>query len=64
MPKDLGCASDDFAVEMRLLKHLVDVRAVAMHFRGEPFHRSALLVENCFYDMSYMEIRHLCIKIS
>ena len=49
---------------MLLFKQLVYVRAVAMHLRGEPFDRPALFVENCFDDMSNMEIRHQCIKIS
>lgn len=64
MLKNLGSTSDDFAVEIWFLKHLVYIRAVAMHLRGEPFDRSALFVENRFDDMSYVEIRHQCIKIS
>lgn len=64
MHKDIWSTLDDFTVKMRLLKHLVDVRAVAMHLCSEPSYRSPLLVENCFDNMSYVEIRHLCTKIS
>ena len=64
MPKNLWGAGYDFAVKMRLFKHLVNIRAVAMHFCGEPFDSSALFVENRFDDMSHMEIRHPpCIKL-
>lgn len=64
MPQDLGCAGDNFTIEMLFFKHLVYVCAVAMHFSGEPFDRSALFVENRFDDMSHMEIRHPpCIKL-
>lgn len=61
MSKSLGSSDDDFAVEVLFLKYLVDVRAVAMHLFSEPFDGSALLVENCFDDMSYMNLRHTCI---
>lgn len=64
MPKGLRSSGDDFTVKVLLLKYLVDIRAVAMHLLGEPFDRSALLFENRFDDMSYMEIRHpSCIKL-
>lgn len=64
MPKGKGSTSNDFTVEMLLFKHFVYVRAVAMHLRGEPFDRPALLVENRFDDMSYMNLRHRpCLKL-
>lgn len=61
MSKGLGSACDNITIMMRFLKHLVNVRAVAMHFFSEPFDRPALFVENCLDNMSYMEIRHSCI---
>lgn len=64
MPEGLGSSDDDFTVEVLFLKYLVNVRAVAMHLIGEPFDRSALLIENRFDDMSYMNLRHPpCIKL-
>lgn len=62
--KNFGSAGDSFAVEVPLLEHFVDVRAIAMHPCGEPADRPALLVENRLDDMSCMEIRHPpCIKL-
>ena len=58
MFKRTGSPLDDFAVEVLLLEHLVDIGAVAMHFLGEPGHRAPLLVENPLDDMSSMEICH------
>ena len=44
-----------------MFKNLIDIAAVAMHLLGEPLDRVALLVENAFDDMTYMNLRHLCI---
>lgn len=56
-----GGAGNDFAVEMWVLEDLIDIASVAMHLLGEPLDRSALLVENLFDDMSYMNLRHSCV---
>ena len=59
MPKNLGSAGDDFAVEMLFLKYLVYIRTVTAHLLGKPFHCSPLFVENRFDNMSYVKICHL-----
>lgn len=61
MVKYIGGSLDNGTVEVVLLEHVVYVRAVAMHLMGKPFDGSALLVENCFDDMSYMNLRHPCV---
>ena len=61
MSKGLRGSNNDFTIEVLLFKYLMNIRAVAMHFLGKPFDGSTLFVENCFDDMSYMNLRHTCV---